>query len=721
MPADNSQNRRASKSLGFLVAALSVALTTFIRWRLDPLLGGRFAFLILFAGVALTVWYGGWLPAVFAAVAGFLVSDWLFIEPRYQFGLSDPMVLAGLAGYTVSCAFIIYLGEALRRARQRAEERGERLSRELVERKHRQDQLRRLYVLSQVVNRAEDLPAIYQVALDGLIGSLNADRGSILLWDPDGVLRFKAWRGLSDDYRRATEGHSPWKQDERDPRPISMGNVAEADLGESLRKVVQSEGIGALAFIPLVAQKKLLGKVMVYYNGPHIFNDDELRHAEAIADQVAFASDRKASEVARRESEARLRSALDAGKLGVWEWDIPTDRLTWSERLFEFHGLDSASFTGKGDSFFKLVHPDDKEHLQTALTKALEERAPYELEFRTVLPDGAIRWFKTTARVVFDPDGKPLRMLGGTFDLTDRKQLEEMLKWQAARLDQLVLERTAKLNETVAELEAFSYTIAHDMRAPLRSMQSFAHFLDNEYTATLGDSGKEYTRRIISAAMRMDKLITDVLTYSRVSRTELELTEVDTHKLVLGILESYPIFQKPNAVLWIRGRLPPVIGNEALLTQCFSNLLGNAVKFVPAVIIPKVEIGADVGTPSPVNQTEDQEQPSAAEPAKATAQPADAGSGDPAYKRTDSGDVTRVPPHGGSKRVRISIQDNGIGIASEAQELIFGAFQRLSNRYEGTGIGLAIVRKAVERMGGKTGVQSVPGKGSRFWFELDSK
>src|SRR5882672_10569892 len=148
MAADDFQKRRAPNYLGFLAAALSVA-AAFIRWRLDPLLGDDFAFLTVFAGVALTVWYGGWLPALFAAAAGFLVSDWLFIAPRYHFGFGEPAVLAGLAGYSVSCGFIIYLGEGLRRARHRAEERGERLSRELAERKRRQDQLRRLYVLSQ--------------------------------------------------------------------------------------------------------------------------------------------------------------------------------------------------------------------------------------------------------------------------------------------------------------------------------------------------------------------------------------------------------------------------------------------------------------------------------------------------------------------------------------------------------------------------------------------
>jgi signal transduction histidine kinase len=164
----------------------------------------------------------------------------------------------------------------------------------------------------------------------------------------------------------------------------------------------------------------------------------------------------------------------------------------------------------------------------------------------------------------------------------------------------------------------------------------------------------------------MDRLIHDVLVYSQVARTELQLRPVNLQTLVDGIVESYPQFQRSAADIVIARDLPSVIGNEAALTQCVSNLLGNAVKFVPPGVRPHIEITAE-----------------------------------------------RV-----GARVHLCVKDNGIGIPPEMHEKIFGIFERLSRSYEGTGIGLAVVRKAAERMGGRVSVQSAPGAGSTFCLEL---
>jgi len=258
-------------------------------------------------------------------------------------------------------------------------------------------------------------------------------------------------------------------------------------------------------------------------------------------------------------------------------------------------------------------------------------------------------------------------------DITERKQTEralreakEKLADRAGELERLVAERTASLRSMVGELEAFSFSIAHDLRTPLRAMQSFASILAQECGDQIGANGKNYIHRITTAAARMDKLIHDVLNYSRIVRTDLPLTRVDVAKLLAGIVDSYPNLQSPSAEISLEGSFPPVLANEAALTQCISNLLGNAVKFVAPGVTPRVRVWAE--------------------------------------RRDD--------------HIRLFFKDNGIGIEKDAHEKIFEIFQRLSRSYEGTGIGLAVVKKAVERMGGRVGLKSEPDKGSTFWLEL---
>ncbi|HZZ56714.1 MAG TPA: ATP-binding protein [Opitutaceae bacterium] len=233
-------------------------------------------------------------------------------------------------------------------------------------------------------------------------------------------------------------------------------------------------------------------------------------------------------------------------------------------------------------------------------------------------------------------------------------------------VEEQVAERTAKLQETIAELESFSYSISHDLRAPLRAMQSFAQLLSEECSPQLNAEGRDYLRRIIAGSGRMDRLIQDVLVYSRVAGSDLALGPVPLQPLVDGIVESYPQFRSDAVDVLVARDLPVVRGNDAALTQCVSNLLGNALKFVAPGVRPRVEVSAESS--------------------------------------------------GGW--VRLRFKDNGIGIAPEMHGKIFGIFERLSRSYEGTGIGLAVVRKAAERMGGRVTLESAPGQGSTFCLEL---
>jgi signal transduction histidine kinase len=295
------------------------------------------------------------------------------------------------------------------------------------------------------------------------------------------------------------------------------------------------------------------------------------------------------------------------------------------------------------------------------------------MEYRLRRHDGAYRWVNARALPTSASPATLSASVGCCIDVTEARLKTE-------ELAHLVEQRTAELRESTAELEDLSYSIIHDFRAPLRAMQSWSQYLAEEHGKHIDPQGHDYLQRLVTSSARMDKLVTDVLAYSAVLRTRLKLEPVDPNKVLRGMLESYPQFTPANADIKVEGVLPSVLGNEAALTQCFSHLLRNAIEFVAPGVFPSICIGADILPP------------------------------------IEDGAGARADP--ARNRVRLWVKDNGIGIRPEHQAIIFGTFQRLTKKSGGTGIGLAIVRKAAERMGGKVGVESEPGKGSRFWIEL---
>lgn len=262
---------------------------------------------------------------------------------------------------------------------------------------------------------------------------------------------------------------------------------------------------------------------------------------------------------------------------------------------------------------------------------------------------------------------------------------------QAGELERMVADRTEKLRETVGELEVFSYSLAHDLRTPLRGMQGFAHLLLEQHAARLDPEAQTYLERISSAASRMDSLIQGVLNYTEVLRGEAPLAPMPLDALVRDVIALSPDWQPPKVEIEIEGTLPWVLGHEGLLTQCVSNLLDNAVKFVAPGITPRVRIRAELRAPS----------------ASQAAWPPD--NGKVAEGWSGAGPV-----------VRVWFEDNGIGLDPKDRHRIFRMFERINapEQFAGTGMGLTIVHKALERMGGRIDFQSNAGRGSRFWFEL---
>ncbi len=371
-----------------------------------------------------------------------------------------------------------------------------------------------------------------------------------------------------------------------------------------------------------------------------------------------------------RMSEARYRRLFEAAKDGVLIVDPDTSRITDANPcMTELLGYTRDELVGKELCDIGLFAS------RTTCAAAFRELSEKGIYRDDNLPGQT----KTTEHRqlemvsnLYEEEGRQVIQCN-IRDITERKQAETALREaknrlanQAEKLERLVAERTAALRETVGELESFSYSVAHDLRAPLRAMQSFAALLAQRLGEQIDLEAGDYIRRITTAAERMDHLIQDVLNYSRVVRPNAPLGRVDIARLLAGILESYSHLQPPHAEILVEGSFPHVMANEAMLTQCISNLLGNAVKFVPPGVAPRVRVWAE--------------------------------------------------PRNGF--VRLLFQDNGIGIEPEHQMKIFEIFQRLNRSYEGTGIGLAIIKKGVERMGGSVGLVSEPGKGSTFWLEL---
>jgi len=274
------------------------------------------------------------------------------------------------------------------------------------------------------------------------------------------------------------------------------------------------------------------------------------------------------------------------------------------------------------------------------------------------------------------------------------RESDERLRHYAAELEHRVAERTANLAQSIQSLEGVLYHVAHDLRAPLRGMASFTSILLEEYGAQLDERGRDYAHRIGSAASRMDTLVQDLLAYGRLAHTAIPVSAISLENEVHSVAQELSgEMAARGAEIQIVGPLPLVKANAAVLHQIISNLLSNALKFVRPDVQPRVRISAEettsrVETPGTVAAA------------------------------TPSVDARLSSPD--RKFIRLWVEDNGIGIKPEYRDKIFRMFERLhaADSYPGTGIGLAIVLKAVERMGGRVGVEPSPAGGSRFWVEL---
>jgi two-component system, chemotaxis family, CheB/CheR fusion protein len=366
------------------------------------------------------------------------------------------------------------------------------------------------------------------------------------------------------------------------------------------------------------------------------------------------------------EARFRLAAVVDSSDDAIISKTLEGIILTWNKGAQRIFGYTAEEMIGK--HITKLFPPerlDEEAHVVGQIRRG--ERVEH---FETVrkTKDGRLIDISLTVSPIKDPLGKIIGASKIARDISERKQLEERLRKAKEELEDRVAQRTAALRETTEQLETFCYTIAHDLRSPLRAQQSFAQALLDEAAPGLDETGRDYASRILSSAQRLDRLVNDLLVYARLGRNEVKFERVELSKVVKDVVHSFAEqIEKQHATI-TTGALQAVTAHEPTLNLAVTNLVANAIKFVKPGESARVHV----------------------------------------HSKTRGG-VTRL-----------WVEDRGIGIAAENLTKIFGVFQRLHppDKYSGTGIGLALVQKGVERMGGKVGVEAELDRGSRFWIDL---
>ena len=379
---------------------------------------------------------------------------------------------------------------------------------------------------------------------------------------------------------------------------------------------------------------------------------------------VTDITDRKQAEIALQTSEERMQVATRAGVIGIWEWDVANNILIWDESMYRLYGIRSKDVDGAYDAWTNLIHPDDKDRVESEILAALEGDQEFASEFRIVWPDGSLRYIKAASQTNFDGQERPQRITGISYDLTDQKLAEEALK---------VAKNDAE-NANRAKSE-FVSNMSHEIRTPMNAIIGLADLaLEKDLSPKLHD----YLSKIHTSARSLLYIINDILDFSKLESGRLEL-DAKTFNLeeilenVSGMFIEKTGKKGVEFIIYIAPNVPLLLIGDALrLSQVMSNLVGNAVKF------------------------------------------------------TDSGEinikVNQIIAEPGHTTLQFSIHDTGIGISSEQLTHLFKPFTQadrsITRRFGGTGLGLTICKRLVEMMDGTIVVESEPGKGSTFSFTL---
>ena len=610
---------------GYLVAFLALGLALASRLALDPAWGDQRSYFTFYLGAIITICIAGAGPGLLAMIGGLVLGTWFFVAPRHSLvpALLDAWVnvVTYLVSSNVVLVFVQRAQQAL--ARERANTR----------------QLRR---------HAEELQASeqrFQTLAEAAFEGVLLSRDGIITDCNDQV-------GKIVGYARAELIGQPVsaflvpEQRERVLRNVREEKEAAYELDlicrDGSRRRVEAHGR------PLRGPDGHSLRVSVVRDVTH-----QKEHEEALRRQAAL---------------------IDLSPDAIFVKKLDDTISFWSRGAEALYGWRSAEAVGlKTGELLRTEFPVPVERVLEGLAR--EGKWSGELAHRT--KQGGLVYVESRWLALREENGRIREILESNINITERKRGEEDLRLakdaleQAnVRLEERVLERTRSLEETTEELNAFCYTIAHDLRSPLRTQLGFAKVLMEDYGDKLGEEGSEMAERIAQAAERQSLLIQDLLAHARVSRDNMPMTRVHLPEVIKQALADVAVEMiEKKALIDQKGVTEvEVLANPASLHLVIVNLLTNALKFVPPGTQPSIRL------------------------------------------RSESRQGW----------VRLWVEDNGIGIEPQETDKLFGMFQRLhaAKSYPGTGMGLAIVKKATQRMGGNLGVESEPGKGSKFWVEL---
>lgn len=369
-----------------------------------------------------------------------------------------------------------------------------------------------------------------------------------------------------------------------------------------------------------------------------------------------------------RRSEQLMVDTQGVAHLGTWQWDVSMPTATWSDELYRIYGLSRDAYTPSYEQYLTLVHPDDRQRVMDATNKVFHEHIPYSHDERIYRPDGSLRHLHTWAHPLLDEHGKLTHLIGVCQDITDRVAAEDAVRELNQELERRVADRTATIERTMRDLEAFNAFISHDLRTPLMTIQLGADYLLG--TASTAEAATiETVKRIKRAAGRAAELLNDLLGLARVGASVMQTTDVDLSKMADEVLSG---LRRAEPARRVKTTVTPHLSCHAdpgLLRAALENLVGNAWKYTSKTTDACIEIGRLEGQPV------------------------------------------------------FFVRDNGAGFDPAQAERLFEVFERLHSpeEFEGTGVGLAVVKRIVERQGGRVWAEAEPDAGATFYFELPTR
>ncbi|MDE3117488.1 MAG: PAS domain-containing protein [Nitrospirota bacterium] len=559
------------------------------------------------------------------------------------------------------------------------------VARDITERKQAEEGLKeqmRLSMLAAEVNGAlvqrAPLHAMLQSCAEALVRHLDAVFARIWLLGPGDLcgdchkashcadrtqcLHLEAsaglYRNLNGEYRRIPLGALKIGKIAQGHGPM-VTNDALNDERLQNKDWTQQHGLRSFAGYPLLLESQVMGVMAIFARHP--LTGPAVSAMETVSKALSLGIERKKAEEALQESEQRLELALRGGDLGTWDWQVQTGAAVFNRRWAEMLGYALEELAPHIGTWERLVHSEDLPQVMDALQAHLNgHTSAFESELRMKTKGGGWRWILARGRVVSrDAQGRPVRATGTHLDITDRKRAEADVK-----------ERSRQLEAANKELEAFSYSVSHDLRAPLRHIDGFAELLEQQAAPVLDEKGRKYLRAISDSAQRMGRLIDDLLEFSRTGRAELHARVVPLEALVRNVLDDLQPETEGRTIDWTIGPLPKVQGDPALLRQVWFNLVANAIKYTRPRDRATIEIGR--------------------------------------------------APSTGDHEVVVFVRDNGVGFDMQYVGKLFGVFQRLHgiDDFEGSGIGLANVQRIVARHGGRVWAEGAVGRGATFYVAL---